>query len=397
MRKKLYEIIGLLLIASTLSGADLYTYRAVPYAHAGRYEVPMMANGPDAKVDYSKRGLKCPQPGLGEGPDGMEMSEDCLLLTIFSPVPLDDARPDTIPVVVYIHGGSFHSCTGEREDSQLPDLAESQKVVTVSISYRLGVFGYLYAPDTVPVNLGQQDQLMALRWIRKYIHRFGGDANHITLCGQSAGAEAVAFLMTDPGMIPVERVVLFSAPFGITMSTCKAAALSKQFGKMLHGQNLRTCPSDSILAAYKRVVRKHPYNIMPYMPTEVDFMPKKTDNIRWPNKVVVCVQAEDGSMFVPALEQAITNRVFDLPAKRYVRYLKKQGVDVLYHKFTWRPEGSPLKASHCCELPLLFGYAKTWIGAPYMGSVTLEQLNPMREETMSQFALFVRTGNWTLK
>jgi para-nitrobenzyl esterase len=42
------------------------------------------------------------------------------------------------------------------------------------------------------------DQILALRWVRDNIAKFGGDPNNITVFGQSAGAVDIGLLMTSP-------------------------------------------------------------------------------------------------------------------------------------------------------------------------------------------------------
>lgn len=65
-------------------------------------------------------------------------------------------------------------------------------MVVVVIQYRLGVFGFLYTRGVTPSNLGMYDQRLALRWINENIHSFGGDNQHVTIFGESAGSIAVS-------------------------------------------------------------------------------------------------------------------------------------------------------------------------------------------------------------
>uniref|UniRef100_A0A0W0G947 Carboxylic ester hydrolase n=1 Tax=Moniliophthora roreri TaxID=221103 RepID=A0A0W0G947_MONRR len=63
--------------------------------------------------------------------------------------------------------------------------------VFVSFAYRLGQFGFLAGSPFQregQLNIGLQDQREALRWVQRYISVFGGDPNHVTIWGQSAGA-----------------------------------------------------------------------------------------------------------------------------------------------------------------------------------------------------------------
>lgn len=46
--------------------------------------------------------------------------------------------------------------------------------------------------------MGLYDILLALTWVKKYIHNFGGDSLKVTLAGQSAGGAAVTTLLDSP-------------------------------------------------------------------------------------------------------------------------------------------------------------------------------------------------------
>lgn len=50
----------------------------------------------------------------------------------------------------------------------------------------------------MPGNLGLKDQTMALQWVQKNIHNFGGDSKRVTIFGQSAGGASAHFQMMTP-------------------------------------------------------------------------------------------------------------------------------------------------------------------------------------------------------
>lgn len=71
--------------------------------------------------------------------------------------------------------------------------------MVVTINYRLTTLGFLALADGITNgNFGLADQITALDWVRANIKDFGGDADRITIFGQSAGAASVRALMASP-------------------------------------------------------------------------------------------------------------------------------------------------------------------------------------------------------
>jgi para-nitrobenzyl esterase len=71
-----------------------------------------------------------------------DMSEDCLSLNIWTPHP-SERLAESLPVMVWIHGGSFINGSGAIPWYDGSFLAARGDVVVVTANYRLGVFGYL--------------------------------------------------------------------------------------------------------------------------------------------------------------------------------------------------------------------------------------------------------------
>lgn len=65
-------------------------------------------------------------------------------------------------------------------------------IIVVAANYRLGPYGYFCLDDAnVPGNQGFKDQIEALRWVKKNIGAFGGDASKVTIGGESYGGGSV--------------------------------------------------------------------------------------------------------------------------------------------------------------------------------------------------------------
>ena len=170
---------------------------------------------PGSIIDATSYGPACPQPVEEASPpfdytDVLEISEDCLNLIIGRPK--GTASNSSLPVMVWIHGGSFWSGQN-REASNAPDGIVSQSVanglpvIVVAINYRPGLFGFAHSGALSAEgseNAGLRDQRLALEWVRDHIDQFGGNPDKVTIFGQSSGGLAVGMqIMAYGGSKPV--------------------------------------------------------------------------------------------------------------------------------------------------------------------------------------------------
>ncbi|MEO6925011.1 MAG: carboxylesterase family protein, partial [Bryocella sp.] len=128
-------------------------------------------------------------------------SENCLTLNVWTPA---GAKPGTLPVMVWIHGGGFNG-GGSSEPRQDGQWLAKRGVVVVSLNYRLGMLGFMTSPELAAEsghdasgNYGLLDQTAALAWVQRNIAGFGGDAKNVTVFGESAGGMSVSALMASP-------------------------------------------------------------------------------------------------------------------------------------------------------------------------------------------------------
>jgi para-nitrobenzyl esterase len=147
---------------------------------------------------------------------------DCLNLNVWTP----DPGAAGLPVLVWIHGGSFMN--GSSSVGAYDGAAFARDgVVCVSINYRLAAEGFLFLGDGI-ANLGLLDQLAALQWVQRNIAAFGGDPARVTVAGESAGAMSVTTLLS----MPLAEGLFTQA---ITQSGAAAHTLTPDEGAMVAG------------------------------------------------------------------------------------------------------------------------------------------------------------------
>jgi para-nitrobenzyl esterase len=234
-------------------------FLGVPYAAPPigplRWKPPVPHQSWSSPLDATRFRDPCAQsiPGLAQ-----HSSEDCLYLNIYTPNP---PLPH-LPVMFWIHGGAFVLGAGEQTDGSV--LAAKDKVVVVTINYRLGPFGFLTHqglnaedPHHVSGNYGLLDQQNALRWVRRNIAAFGGDPSRVTIFGESAGGISVCLQLESPGADGLyQRAINESGPCQMTMSVSHAQAQGDKLARLLgcdHAPDVIACmrsrPTHQVLDA----------------------------------------------------------------------------------------------------------------------------------------------------
>jgi len=150
--------------------------------------------------DATKQGPVAPQPVDDDVPPSkFAQDEDCLNLDIWTPG-IDGRKR---PVIVYIHGGSFMFGASSDPAYDGANISKRGDIVFASINYRVGMLGFLYLEDFGTEYQGSgsngiRDEILALRWLKNNIARFGGDPENITIMGESAGGANVLTLIGLP-------------------------------------------------------------------------------------------------------------------------------------------------------------------------------------------------------
>jgi para-nitrobenzyl esterase len=240
---------------TSLAGVDAFL--GIRYARAMRLQRPV----PEplvGRIDAFAFGPAAPQPRGGPGlvpglEPGGALSEDCLSLNVWSP---HGAR--SLPVVVWIHGGSFLIGAASSPTYDGSTLA-SEGVVVVSVQYRLGAFGFLDLTDhggadigMVP-NAGLHDVVCALDWVRAHIGAFGGDSQRITAIGESAGGGVILHLLGAPGRARMfDRAIVQSGSTGRTFESAAASGIAARvlaLAGCANAAEFERAPVDTIIAA----------------------------------------------------------------------------------------------------------------------------------------------------
>jgi len=221
-----------------------------------------------------------------------KQSEDCLYLNVYSS---NLHGKEEQPVMVWIHGGNYVD-GGSTDPSSTPSNVFLQKgVVVVTISYRLGIFGFFAHPGLVEEsaekicgNYGLLDQIKALEWVKQNIHKFGGDPDNVTIFGSSAGGDSVAHLMSSPKAEGLFQKAIIQSPgsscpmlhlFDRFLSYPSAVEVGLEFAEKVgvreeqdQIEELRQIPAEQLLLA----VHKNKFNDFFLPAVDGNVFPKST-------------------------------------------------------------------------------------------------------------------------
>ena len=220
-------------------------YKGIRYATAGRWEYPVQVTSWEGIYDATEYGNCSYQPRAFYNEEDVPekafyynefrkgtsytYDEDCLFLNVF--VPETIAEGQKLPVLVYIHGGGFTGGCGHEKHFDGPVWPE-KGVIGVTLNYRLGPMGFVCLPELAQEaghtgNYGLYDQLTAICWVRDNIAAFGGDADNITVMGQSAGAMSVQQHCLSPLSEGLFHKAIMSSGGGVSKLMAPARAESK--------------------------------------------------------------------------------------------------------------------------------------------------------------------------
>ncbi|HUA32114.1 MAG TPA: carboxylesterase/lipase family protein [Candidatus Binataceae bacterium] len=194
----------------------------------------------------------------------LKMSEDCLVLNVWTPA-LDGRKR---PVMFWCHGGAFIAGSGSSPWYEGTSLARSGDVVVVTINHRLGAFGYLHLEDLCGERFassgvaGMLDIVAGLEWVRDNIARFGGDAGNVTIFGESGGGAKVCVLMAMPAARGLFHKAIIQSGPGVEMMSREGASetasrvCAELDLKPTEGDRLLSAPAEQLAAAQAAVLKK---------------------------------------------------------------------------------------------------------------------------------------------
>lgn len=200
--------------------------------------------------DASAYGPACWQNVYGS----MLQSEACLNMNVFRPsgVPMDQK----LPILVFLHGGSFVGGTGKSFDGAAFVAKSAQPLMVITPQYRLGALGNIPSKlmqEEDGLNLGLRDQRQMLEFVQKYAEYFGGDKNQVTLGGLSAGGHSVGVHLfhnygEDAGKPLFSKAILASgSPTARAFPGVDYPLYQRQFADLMDYLNCPTTPNEAAM------------------------------------------------------------------------------------------------------------------------------------------------------
>ena len=191
----------------SIEGEAVVSWFDIPFAQPPvgdlRWKAPRPLHSPELRLTQRDE-TACVQKAsrfAGVEGSGIVGTEDCLYLDIKAPANFVDKQ---YPVMFWIHGGG--NTSGLKDYYDFTKLVASKDVVVVTTNYRLGALGWFTHPAIQDAqngldqtsNFGTLDIIQSLKWVKSNIAQFGGDANNITIFGESAGGHNVLTLLASP-------------------------------------------------------------------------------------------------------------------------------------------------------------------------------------------------------
>lgn len=343
-----------------------------------------------------------------------EPDESPQFLTITRPEPINEN--EKLAVIVWIHGGSYEIGCGDLPTSDPSVWVKEQNIIVVSISYRLGLFGFLGGNEERPANLGLYDMIASLKWIKKYIRDFGGDPENITLFGQSSGGDAIAHLMISEGAENLfRRAIIHSAPLGFRINRQK---MSNEFFRKT---DILKDESDALkmVSGYGNFLPSfRKYGLKTSMPfcTQYGYPPlcREEESLeKWKQNagkydVLIGSNQDETAFYVKTAQTGIytylphkildtivrktTESIYETPARIFAENFAAGGGNVYQFIIQFKLKNNYIGASHCVDLPLIFENKEAWNSAELLKEVPWNYIQENGKMLRALWAEFARTG-----
>ena len=414
-------------------------FRGIPFAAppvgALRFRPPAQPIPWNGVLDATHAGPVAPQlPSalekmLGAPPPRWDEAQ-CLTLNVTTPA-LDGAKR---PVMFWIHGGAFVNGAGSSPVYDGTKFAQHGDVVVVTVNYRLGAFGFLHLDEVFGAdfagsgNAGILDQVAALEWVRDNIEAFGGDPDHVTIFGESAGGMSVGTLLGLPRAEGLyHRAIVQSGSSSFALPSGRATTTAREvlaLAGVTTVEELESVPAEQILTAQAELLKRGADVDLPFQPVidgaVVPELPLQTIASGATGNVATMVgttademtlflalELGAGSIDAAALRRQMeklfgdgaaavidtyranradgspgdlltaisTDRVFRIPAIRLAEAQARQARPTFMYLFTWATPvmDGKLKSCHTLELPFV------WDGVDAAGLGMLTGDGPERQ------------------
>lgn len=393
----------------------------IPYATAARFQSPSPAPDRATPLLATSPAPACPQAPvpfldevLGTRYGELPGSEDCQNLSITMPADIDPA--EKLPVMVWIHGGSYTTGSGDLAIFDPAALAAENRVVVVSVTYRLGLFGFLSTRTGRPGNLGLLDQLEAFRWVQRNISAFGGDPHRVAAFGQSAGGDAIAHIMAVPEAPSLfQRAIIQSAPLGISRGR---ATINQAMGIAAESVTEET-PAMDVVEIEERVTQvARKFGMLAAMPfgTQYGHHPLPAEagiEAAWNHtapgiQVLMGHTSQEARLFLPrnrflsalervpvlgktalrAINWVVTETVYGRASRKFARRHSAAGGTAHHYVLDWHAPGNIYGSAHTIDLPLLFGTKDTWDGVGLIAGATWDEVDAAGQQVRALWAQF---------
>jgi para-nitrobenzyl esterase len=369
---------------------------------------------------------------MGHGTSSNEQSDEAFFLNVWAP-----KDGEGLPVLFFIHGGAWMSGGGSMEWYDGAALARCG-VVVVTVNYRIGPVAHLADPAAAGLPLPAEDLLCALRWVNEHISALGGDANRVTVVGQSAGAWYGHLLSTlSDGVGLFRRAAHLSMGTRTPWAQQRFAEVLGRVQALLGGRELQDVPAAELLPAAMAGLGKEPRRLgfagSAYLPTVTARLPAGLLDAQWcagschVESVYLRNTAHESATFLfnsgpeveatwpevegvlQSLDPADIPPGFDASAlspyralvavsswrqfQRFPAELKhhyrETGIRVHQSEFSVESHQARLHSGHCLDLPFQFGNRRAWADAPMLEGISDDEFAAISQNLIGELVRFV--------